>query len=88
MTISESSIRKSASALVELFGDEAPAQARARMDEYPQGVAKDGYRFWLAVADAASRELEQERARSAGRSAGESAGVFASLRARLLREHE
>ena len=54
MTIPACSIEKSASVLVDIFGDRAPACARERMDEYQQSDYKDGYRFWLAVAEAAT----------------------------------
>lgn len=62
MTIPACSIEKSASVLVDMFGDRAPACARERMDEYRPGDAKDGYKFWLAVANAATRLLDRERA--------------------------
>lgn len=62
MTILPISIEKSASTLVGIFGDAAPAHARERMEEYDGDVGKDGYRFWLAVADEAVELLEQERA--------------------------
>lgn len=48
--------------LVDIFGDRAPACARERMDEYRPGDAKDGYKFWLAVANAATGLLDRERA--------------------------
>ena len=51
----EGDIEMSAKALVELFGDEAPLRARERASEYTQG--EDGPKFWLAVADAATKLL-------------------------------
>ncbi len=62
MTIPACSIEKSASVLVDIFGDRAPACARERMDEYRPGDTKDGYKFWLAVANAATGLLDRERA--------------------------
>ena len=85
MTIPECSIEKSASVLVDIFGDEAPARARERMDEYPQNVYKDGYGFWLAVANAATRLLEQERGKISQQSSLEYTSVPVSLHGSILR---
>lgn len=87
MTIPDCSIEKSASVLVDIFGDRAPAHARERMDEYPQNVSKDGYRFWLAVAKAATRLLDRERAGNAQRSADQITGAPVSLPAEILPGH-
>lgn len=87
MTIPACSIEKSASVLVEFFGDEAPARARERMDEYQQGDYKDGYQFWLAVGNAATKLLDQERGRNRRQSAVENTGVPVSLHAGMLRGH-
>ena len=65
MTIPACSIEKSASVLTGIFGDEAHARARERMDEYRHSDGKEGYKFWLAVAEAATRLLDRERASSA-----------------------
>ncbi len=87
MTIPECSIEKSASVLVEIFGDEAPARARERMDEYPQNVFKDGYKFWLAVANAATELLDQERGKISQQSSLENTGAPVSLHSKMLRGH-
>ena len=89
MTIPECSIKKSASVLVDIFGDAAPAHARERMDEYEPSVRKEGRRFWSAVADAAAKLLEQERALARGtRQTGlENTGAAVPLHARILRGH-
>lgn len=79
MTIPACSIEKSASVLVDIFGDRAPACARERMDEYQPGDDKDGYRFWLAVANAATGLLDRERAENARQSALENTGAAAPL---------
>ena len=75
MTIPACSIEKSATLLVDMFGDRAPACARERMEEYRPGDDKDGYRFWLAVAFAATGLLDRERAGSARQSARENTGA-------------
>ena len=87
MTIPECSIEKSASVLVDIFGDQAPAHARERMNEYPQNVSKDGYRFWLAVAKAATRLLDRERAGNAQRSAEKITGAPVSPQVEFLPGH-
>ncbi len=87
MTIPECSIEKSASALVEIFGDEAPAHARERMDEYQHSVYKEGYQFWMAVANAATELLDQERGRNSQQSPLENTGAPVSLHAKMLRGH-
>jgi hypothetical protein len=87
MTIPECSIEKSASTLVDIFGDAAPAQARERMDEYQQDVYKDGYRFWLAVAVAATKLLVQERSRNSRQSLVENTGAPVPLHAKMVRGH-
>ncbi len=87
MTIPACSIEKSASMLVDIFGDRAPACARERMDEYQPGDHKDGYQFWLAVANAATRLLDRERAGNARQSALENTGAPVSLHAKMLRGH-
>ncbi len=79
MTIPACSIEKSASMLVDIFGDRAPACARERMDEYQPGDHKDGYQFWLAVANAATRLLDRERAGNARQSALENTGASVPL---------
>ena len=56
----EGDIEKSARALIELFGDEAPLRARERAGEYRQEDGKDGPKFWLAVAEAAKELLIQD----------------------------
>ena len=89
MTIPECSIEKSASVLVDIFGDAAPAHARERMDEYEPGARKEGRRFWSAVAEAAARLLERDReqepAQSARQTGFESTGAPVPLHARILR---
>ncbi len=87
MTIPERSIEKAASVLVEIFGDEAPARARERMDEYPQNVFKDGYRFWLAVANAATKLLDQERGKISQQYPLENTGAPMSLHGKMLCGH-
>jgi hypothetical protein len=57
MTIPDIAIEKSASGLVEIHGDAAPARARERMAEYKQGYYKEGCKFWSAVATEATRLL-------------------------------
>ena len=75
MTIPACSIEKSATLLVDMFGDRAPACAFERMDEYRPGDDKDGYKFWLAVANAATGLLDRERAENARQSALEYPGA-------------
>ncbi len=75
MTIPACSIEKTASVLVDMFGDRAPACARERMDEYRPGDTKDGYKFWLAVANTATGLLDRERAGNARQSALENTGA-------------
>ena len=87
MTIPACSIEKSASVLAEIFGDEAPARARERMDEYHQSEYKEGYQFWLAVAHAATELLDRERGRNARRSGLENTGAAVSPHAKMLRGH-
>ncbi len=87
MTIPECSIEKSASVLVGIFGDHAPACARERMDEYQHSDYKEGYRFWLAVTNAATKLLDQERARNSRQSGLENTGAPVSHHAELLRGH-
>ena len=87
MTIPACSIEKSASVLVGIFGDQAPACARERMAEYQPSDYKQGYRFWLAVANAATKLLDQERGRNSRQSALENTGAPMSLHAELLRGH-
>ncbi len=87
MTIPECSIEKSASALVEIFGDEAPAHAHERMDEYQHSVYKEGYQFWMAVANAATELLDQERGRNSQQSPFDATGAPAPLNAKMLRGH-
>lgn len=87
MTIPECSIEKSAAVLVDIFGDQAPAQARERMDEYRRGVYKEGYRFWSAVAQAATKRLDQKRAGNAQRSPDKNTGAPVPLRVEILPGH-
>ena len=56
----EGDIEMSAKALIELFGDEAPLRARECASEYTQEDGEDGPKFWLAVADAATKLLDRE----------------------------
>jgi hypothetical protein len=89
MTIPECSIEKSASVLVDIFGDAAPAHARERMDEYQPGVYKDGHQFWLAVAHAATKLLDEGRARDVRKSplenTGANTGASVPLRPSMVR---
>ncbi len=87
MTIPACSIEKSASVLTGLFGDEAPARARERMDEYRHSDGKEGYKFWLAVAEAATRLLDRERGRNARRSRPENTGAPVSPHGEMLPGH-
>ncbi len=51
----EGDIEKSAVALIEMFGDEAPLRASERAADYEEG--SQGARFWKLVLDATTAEL-------------------------------
>lgn len=51
----EGDIEKSAVALIEMFGDEAPLRASERAADYEKG--SQGARFWKLVTDATTAEL-------------------------------
>jgi hypothetical protein len=48
-------------ALIEMFGDEAPLRARERAGEYREQDGEGGPKFWMAVSDAATRQLDENR---------------------------
>ena len=54
-------IDMAAAALIEMFGDEAPLRARERAVEYREQDGEGGPSFWMAVSDAATRQLDENR---------------------------
>ena len=51
----EGDIEKSAVALIEMFGDEAPFRASERAADYEEG--SEGARFWRLVVDATTSKV-------------------------------
>ena len=56
--ISDREIRMSATAMIEMFGKDAPRRARERAAEYPTDEQDGGQRFWLDVAEKSETLLE------------------------------
>ncbi len=62
MTIPVVAIEKSASSLVDIYGEAAPVWARERVAEYESDVSREGCKFWSAVEAETVRLLARERA--------------------------
>ena len=56
--ITDDDIRLCASALVELFGKDAPVRAAERAEEYVAKGEKDGQEFWMRMVKATDELLQ------------------------------
>ncbi len=56
--ISDDDIRLCASALIELFGKDAPVRAAERAEEYLAKGEKNGQEFWMRIVKATDELLQ------------------------------
>ncbi len=54
-------LQMAAMAMIDLFGDEAPAKAAERAEEYQEQGLKAGHEFWTELAQVIRELLHEQR---------------------------